>query len=227
MLKLAIIEDHQELRESIAEYLCGEGYRVGSFSCVEDFTASGYAQGTQILLLDLNLPGEDGVSFSRSLRAQNSTIGIIMLTARSEIHQRAFGYSSGADIYLTKPSCTEEISAAVRALAARLPPAAESAIGLTLLRRGQELRGEKGRAKLSATEARLLDAFAQSPDGRLPTDGLAQICGFDPAGEGTRKLLEVRIARLRRKIETCDGEAQIFAVRGWGYQLSVDLAVAP
>lgn len=223
MLKIAIIEDHQELRESIADYLCAEGYRVGSFSCVEDFVASDYARDALILLLDLNLPGEDGVSFSRSLRAQGSTVGIIMLTARSEIQQRAFGYSSGADIYLTKPSSPEEITAAVRALALRLPAAPQQATDLALLRRALKLRGPKGTANLSAIEVEILDAFAKSAEGRLAVDALCQICGYSPDGNVPRKLLEVRIARLRRKIETCDDDTQILAVRGWGYQLSREL----
>jgi DNA-binding response OmpR family regulator len=223
MLKLAIIEDHDELRESIADHLCAQGYRVGSFPCVEDFVASDYARDAAILLLDLMLPGEDGVSFSRSLRAQGSTVGIIMLTARSEIQQRAFGYTSGADIYLTKPSSPEEITAAVRALALRLPTAAQPGTDLTLLRRALKLRGPKGTAQLSAVEVEILATFAKSAEGRLPVETLCRICGYTSDHGVPRKQVEVRMARLRRKIETCDDETQILAVRGWGYQLSKGL----
>lgn len=229
MLKVALIEDNILLRETLEEFLAAEGHAVAAFGSAEEALAGKGLAMAQVVVLDLNLPGENGITLARRLRADRPEIGIVMLTARSDPAQRQQGYESGADIYLTKPGSPGELSAAIRSLARRLAPmaeraAAEPSADLRLDAVGLTADGPLGSVRLTAAEMDLLRLFAEVPDGRLPLSRIAAV-GGEPS---TRGAVDVRIARLRKKLAGVTGAANpVAAVRGYGYQLTLRVSAVP
>lgn len=117
---ILVVEDHDALREVTVATLQGLGHKVRGIACAEDLSAEFAICNPQILILDLNLPGEDGISLARRMRRLHPELGIIMVTARKELIDKIAGYENGADIYLTKPTSFEELAAAVLALSRRI-----------------------------------------------------------------------------------------------------------
>ncbi|OYU19970.1 MAG: hypothetical protein CFE34_02495 [Rhodobacteraceae bacterium PARR1] len=232
MLKIVIVEDNAALRESLVDVLAAEDHHVAAFESAEGFLANCSIASVDILLLDLNLPGEDGVSLARRMRADWPDIGIIMLTARGAPADRSAGYESGADIYLTKPSSAPELTASIRALARRLntdsrvptSPAEVSEVPLVLNCKTMTLTGRDGMQALTASETDLLQAFAKAPDNRLDVES---ILGLGPASAPASKAaLGVKIVRLRKKLIAAGATGQpLNVIRTWGYQLSVPLTL--
>lgn len=230
MLNLVIVEDNAALRESLVDVLAAEDHHVAAFESAEGFLANCSIGSVDVLLLDLNLPGEDGLSLARRLRADWPDLGIIMLTARSAPNDRSTGYESGADIYLTKPSSAPELTASIRALARRLTKdsrasaAAAQAVPLGLNRKTMTLVGPGGAQALTASETALLEAFATASDNRLDVDSILRL---GPASAPVSKAaLGVKIVRLRKKLTAAGAEGQpLNVVRNWGYQLSVPLTL--
>ncbi|MBC2836903.1 response regulator transcription factor [Paragemmobacter straminiformis] len=223
---VAIIEDNSDLNGLLVNALRTAGFDASGHTSVEGFEAHD-GPAPLIFLLDLNLPGEDGLSFARRLRADRPQSGIIMLTARDEMDQRRRGYDSGADIYLTKPSSVDEILGALNALSRRLPlgaaqqGAADDA-DLVLNRRRLELSGPSGTVSLGADEAEFLTHCATAPEGRVSLD---QIRGFLRDGETLSKVaIELKVVRIRKKLASAGlGGRCIVSVRNFGYQLLVPL----
>ncbi len=114
---VVVVEDNETLRDELVLYLSEEGFAVrGVGGGGQELNEAIEALPTDILILDLNLPGEDGISITRRIRRSLPTVGIIMLTARLRSTDRLEGYASGADVYLTKPTRPEELVAVVRNL---------------------------------------------------------------------------------------------------------------
>ncbi len=120
-LNIIVVEDHDDLREVTVEALQGLGHRVRGLACAEALDAALRAAPADLLVLDLNLPGEDGISLARRVRVVRPELGIIMVTVRAQVRDKIEGYGSGADLYLAKPTSIEELEAAIKALARRLP----------------------------------------------------------------------------------------------------------
>jgi DNA-binding response OmpR family regulator len=230
MLNIVIVEDNAALRESLVEVLTAEDHHVAAFESAEVFLTNCSIGSVDVLLLDLNLPGEDGVSLARRMRADWPDLGIIMLTARSAPNDRSMGYESGADIYLTKPSSAPELTASIRALARRLnkdnraAPSVAQSVPLGLNRKTMTLIGRGGAQALTASETALLEAFATAPDNRLDVDSILRL---GPASAPVSKAaLGVKIVRLRKKLTAAGAEGQsLNVVRNWGYQLSVPVTL--
>ena len=227
MLNIVIVEDNAALRESLVDVLAEPGRHVAAFESAEAFVANCSIGSVDVLLLDLNLPGEDGVALARRMRRDWPELGIIMLTARGAPDERSTGYESGADIYLTKPSSAQELTASIRALARRLNLDAKTAAagpapeaGLVLNRKAMTLSGPGGTQSLSATETELLTAFIAAPDNRLAVETILHL---GPTGATVSKAtLGVKIVRLRKKLAAAGASGpQLTVVRNWGYQLSV------
>jgi len=121
-LNIVVVEDNEDLREAIVDVLAALGHRVLGLSCAEELGDEGAQAMIDLLVVDLNLPGEDGVSLSRRLRSTQPGLCILMMTARDTVRDKVAGYEAGADIYLTKPVSIEELSAAVQSLGRRLRP---------------------------------------------------------------------------------------------------------
>jgi DNA-binding response OmpR family regulator len=225
MLNITIIEDHTALRRALEDVLRANGHRVTAYDSAEAMQAAADLDKIDILVLDLNLPGEDGISMAKRLRLARPGIGIVMLTARGAPSERQIGYDSGADIYLTKPSSGAELTAAINALARRIGQKAASAPEVVLDPRAMTLTGPQTTVALSASEVELLMAFAKAEDNRLHSSFIAGI----GAGEAeiTKATMEVRIVRLRKKLMTAGVASQpIKAVRNFGYQMSTTIALA-
>lgn len=124
-MNIVVVEDHAILRDVTVTALREMGHLVEGVDSAEALTAVLPSFAAQIVLLDLNLPGEDGISLAQRLRRSNPALGIIMVTARTELSDKLAGYSSGADLYLPKPTSVAELGAAIEALSRRLVAWAE------------------------------------------------------------------------------------------------------
>lgn len=184
-----------------------------------------------IVLLDVTMPGEDGFTLARYLRAEHK-VGIIMLTASTELVDRVLGLEIGADDYVTKPFEPRELLARVKALLRRLegdpdPPAAanasvtdnEVAFGDFLLQlEARELRDRSGAlVNLTSMEFDLIKAFVENPGRVLTRDNLLNLAHKRDCDPYDRSV-DIRVGRLRRKIEVDPSKpAMIKTVRGVGY----------
>lgn len=222
-VKIIVVEDHDELRDVTVSALTRLGYVVRGVDCAEALDELFMVFKPNILVLDLNLPGEDGISIARRFRQAAPHIGIIMVTARSQLRDKTAGYESGADIYLTKPVSTEELAAATRALSRRVCYQAALPETIVLDSSTLQLKGSKGIVDVSDLENLFLSAFAKALDRRLESWQLIELTGkrVDESSKGT---LEVQIVRLRKKLDQVGAlPPTIKSVRGVGYQLCVPI----
>ncbi len=226
MLSIAVVEDNDDLRSAIVGALRIEGHRVVGVDCAESFTDACGGDPIDLMVVDLNLPGEDGLDFTRRMSSVQSDIGVIMLTARNKIADKKLGYDSGADIYLTKPVALEELGAAIHALSRRLGVQRAEAAEVSLDVRGLVIRSPHAEVRLSAQEAGFLAAFVRAPDRRLETWQLTEMTGH--GGDApNRNALNVMLFRLGRKLQQVGAPDRPFrAIRNWGYQLCGEIALA-
>jgi len=227
-LNIIVVEDHDALRDITVEALRSQGHQVVGVESAEALERVDAEATADLMVIDLNLPGEDGISLSRRLRAARPDMGIVMVTARTLSADRARGYDSGADLYLTKPASIEELGAAVNALGRRLRRSAaesNSEEALVLDRVALALRGGTETVELGPQEAAVLIALTEAADRRLSYGQLMELLGKAPT-EYRKASLEVQMARLRKKLIQAGAGAQpIKAVRHFGYQLCARLVV--
>lgn len=217
-LKIALIEDNDDLRDLLEREIARAGYFVQSADSADGLDELAADAAFDLLVLDLNLPGEDGLSIARRYKRANPGLHIIMVTARSRVDDKVAGYESGADIYLTKPLASSELMAAIGSVAKRVAQHNDG-FELTLSVRTMSLNGAKS-AELNRQELVILKALSESPTGNLPYYRLIELCGDEEMGEGSKAALEVRIARLRKKLADVGVAGRsIRAIRGEGYQL--------
>lgn len=222
-LNVVVVEDHDVLREVTMDALRVQGYHVHGVDCAE--ALGDLAFQPDLFIIDLNLPGEDGISLARRLREAQPQVGIIMTTARNSIAARVEGYASGADIYLTKPCSLEELLAAVRSLARRLSEQQDVANGWQLRHDTQQLAGPAGMVVLTASEFALLAGLSRAPGRQLETWQMIELLG-KRVEEYSKANLEVQLVRLRKKLVQAGGENNVLkAVRGQGYQLAVAMSI--
>ena len=120
-LNITVIEDHDALRAVTMEALRQQGHDVQGIDCAEALDDEVAGFHAQIFVIDINLPGEDGLSLARRIRKGNPSAGIIMASGRVHVDDRIAGYDSGADVYLPKPVAVEELLAAVTAIPLGIP----------------------------------------------------------------------------------------------------------
>jgi two-component system phosphate regulon response regulator OmpR len=220
-----VVEDDARLRERLARYLAGEGFRVTAATDAADARAKLRAINPDMMVLDVMMPGETGLDLVQSLRRdQASEIPVLLLTARGAPEDRIAGFEAGADDYLGKPFEPRELVLRIRALLRRAPPPPPDPptgpvqIGPCTfdVDRG-ELRDARGAVRLTGGEAALLTALARKPNEVLSRDDIAAALGMDDAGE---RAIDVQVTRLRRKIEVDPREPRfLHTVRGRGYIL--------
>jgi len=224
-LNIVVVEDHDALREVTVEALRSMGHNAVGVDCAEALADEIGAFPIDLMVIDLNLPGEDGISLTRRLRAAQPEIGIIMVTARNRINEKLSGYESGADIYLTKPTSLEELGAAVRALARRIKGYQQARPAFMLNLAALFLQGPRNGVSLSAHETAMLTVLARAPGHRLESWQLIELSGKGEA-DFSKHALEVQIVRLRKKLMQAGAVDQpIKAVRGLGYQLCIKITV--
>ncbi len=223
-LHLLVVEDNDDMRAALSEALTAQGHHVCSLDCAEALPESATQARFDIALLDLNLPGESGLSLAARLRAVQPGIGIVMLTARSSSPDVCLGYANGADIYLAKPVPMSEIMAALAALARRLHHHSPGTDTLQLQPQAMRLLGAGCEvADLSASETRLLCAFARAPQQQLENWQIAELLGLG-LDALNKSALELHMVRLRKKLHQAGAQpGGIKAVRGIGYQLGLRL----
>jgi DNA-binding response OmpR family regulator len=233
LLNIVVVEDHDALREVTIAALQGDGHRVtgvASGQALSALQADSSFPPADLLVLDLNLPGEDGISIAKRIRQSHPEVGIVMVTARGLLTQRLLGYESGADLYLIKPVSLDELRIAIASLTRRLkgtrigtakaPPG-----GITLKQRQLLISGTAAQVEVSASEAQLLAAMAQAPQQRLENWQLVELLG---KSESTyrKSNLQVLIFRLRKKLAQAGaGDHAIKVIRQYGYQLAVPIDV--
>lgn len=218
VLNIVVVEDHDSLRESTVEALRSQGHQVIGLDCAEALPELNNLS-IDLMIIDLNLPGEDGVSLAKRIRDAQPNIGIIMLTARVQAADRVMGYESGADIYLTKPTSLEELTAAIQSLARRIKPAHSETAVLKLDIMHLTLSGRLKTISLTKHESALLQAFVLVNERKLETWQLIQVLGKSEQ-DYSKSALELMIVRLRKKlIEAGSQQKPIQAIREYGYQL--------
>ncbi len=227
-MRVLVVEDDPGIRDSLRRSLAFNGFDV----ITADDGPSGLAaatssDGPDAILLDVMLPGMDGLEICRRLRAAGDDVPILMLTARDDVSDRVAGLDAGADDYLPKPFALEELLARVRALLrrSRVEPAGAEESGDVLrfadlaLDRGtrEVFRGER-RIRLTRTEFALLETLMLRPRRVLGRSLiLEEVWGYDfPT---TANSLEVYVGYLRRKTEEAEEPRLVHTVRGVGYVL--------
>lgn len=229
-LRIGIVEDNDDLRESLVDVLHQRGHVAVGFSCAEDLSDSPESEVFDLLVLDLNLPGEDGLSVASRLKRVQPGLRVIMMTTRIAVSDRVRGYDLGADLYLPKPVAEDELLAAVRALgrqiqaeALKTAEAKDALLHLevhTLL-----LRSTRGHVLLNGVEVSLLSALARAPGQRLEHWQLIEKLGYVP-DDASRANLAVRMTRLRQKLAQVGlPAATLRSLRASGYQLCVPLEI--
>lgn len=226
-LSIVLVEDNDDLRELTADALREEGHRVVALSCAEELEDQARGVAADVFLIDLNLPGEDGFSLSRRIRQVHPLVGIVIISARSDLQDKVVGYDSGADCYLPKPVPFAELSAALKSFARRRQAQQVDTVmpsgGLRLRQRA--LHGPVASVRLTPAEENLLTALARAPLGRLENWQLLELFGLDSA-DVSKTSLEVRITRLRKKLTQVGAQGLCLeSIRGIGYQMNVPVQV--
>lgn len=224
-LIVVVVEDHDDLRELTVNALTEQGHRVIGLSCAEEVSERLHGQPIDVFVLDLNLPGEDGLSLAQRLRQVKPSVGLVMLTARTSLDERLQGYGGGADVYLCKPIEVAELCAAVAAAGRKhrlvpLSPTIGSPVWHLDLKQMRLSGPNNAHVHMTHGDATLLQALITAPGGRM------QFWQMGEALEGrsdalSKSNIEVRVARLRKKIALVEGPSNaIQALRGEGYQLT-------
>jgi DNA-binding response OmpR family regulator len=223
-LNIVVVEDNDDLREATVDALRQEGHQVIGLDCAEALPEQTSWHRIDLMVVDLNLPGEDGLALARRVRAIQPDIGIIMVTARGLSADKQRGYANGADIYMTKPVSLEELGAAIQALTRRLKKLPEAPASLTLdVGRHLLCSPPATQLSLSSQECALLAAFSRSAECRLETWQLIGILGKGGADD-PKAAIEILIARLRKKlVQAGCSDLSIRSIRNWGYQMSPQL----
>jgi two-component system, OmpR family, phosphate regulon response regulator OmpR len=218
-----VVDDDLRLRSLLARYLAEHGFRVVAADNAAEARAKLAVIEPEAMVLDISMPGEDGLTLTQSLRAARARVPILLLTARGAPEDRIAGFEAGADDYLPKPFEPRELLLRLRALMRRATPAATEPplsvrLGaLTFDAARAELTGPAGVVRLTGGEAALLGELARHAGEPLSREAIAASLGMDEASE---RAIDVQVTRLRRKIEPDPREPRfLFTVRGRGYVL--------
>jgi len=224
-LTIALIEDNTLLRDELCSFLDKQGWETHGADCGEQLNQLLLKYPLDLVVLDVNLPHEDGYSIATRLRQSHPRIGIIILSARTRPSDRVLGYQTGADIYLTKPTHTEELVAAIRNLSHRLKPVPIRHLILDSQSR-RLIAGERLSCSLSTSETCLLKIMALQPDGAVGIEFLLNAMSREMDEVVTRSSITVLISRLRTKVEAMVPEqGLISSLRKVGYRLDQPLTV--
>lgn len=222
-MRILVVEDERTLAGFIEQSLRAEGHAVSVCYDGESGEAAALTGDYALVLLDLTLPGKDGLDVLGGIRARLPDLPVIVLTARAAIEQRVEGLDRGANDYVTKPFSFDELLARVRTQL-RAPGQRESSVldvaGIRMDLRTRRVEHDGGEVKLTAREFELLAYLMRHPDQVLSREQILNaVWGFD-FDPGT-KVLEVYIGYLRRKLTDQDEEDAIETVRNVGYRLRV------
>ncbi|WP_299152939.1 response regulator [uncultured Tateyamaria sp.] len=226
---LLIVDDDERIRTLLQKFLMRNGFLVTSARDAEHARRILAGLDFDMIVLDVMMPGEDGLSLCRSLRETHAT-PILLLTAKGDTENRIEGLEAGADDYLPKPFEPKELLLRINAILRRVPDvAAEEATPkiLTLgpirydMERGEMWQGPD-LVRLTATEMQLMKLFSAQPGEAISRAKLVEDLGRD-RGQAQERAVDVQITRLRRKIESNPKQPRYLqTVRGAGYMLAPD-----
>ena len=231
---IAVVDDEEHLREAVAEYFDAAGFKTVAAGTGAEFRDIIAREAVDLVILDIAMPGEDGLSVARWLRGRGPRPGIILATSAGEAIDKIVGLEIGADDYVVKPYDLREMLARVRSVLRRLPapdgqptvPVAPVAKAARTVRVGSHVLNLDSRTlfdgsgaplDLTSMEVDLLAALAARPHRVLSRSQLLEIAHGRAQHENDRSI-DIRVTRLRKKIEAdADHPALIRTVRGEGY----------
>lgn len=220
-----VVDDDPDLRQMVGTYLLDQGYDVRCLSDVKQLEARLEFQRPDLLVLDLMLPGDDGLTALRRLRDAGDDLPVVMLTARGEPVDRIIGLEQGADDYLAKPFLPRELSARIEAVLRRrnsVPagtPIAEGVdveFGVNVLDLSARTLFQEGRPiVITSGEFSLLAAFVQHPHRPLSRERLIELAR-GPGSETDSRSMDVQVSRVRKLVEP-DPTRPRYIQTVWGY----------
>lgn len=222
-----VVDDDPELRQLLNTYLSEQGYEVRTLNDGKQFLARLEFQRPHLVVLDLMLPGDDGLTLLRRLRDNGDDLPVVMLTARGEAVDRIIGLEQGADDYLAKPFMPRELTARIEAVLRRrgsIPAGTPLSDGeiiqfgencLDLAARSLERCGEA--IVITSGEFGLLAAFVQNPHRPLSRERLIELAR-GPSSDTDSRSMDVQVSRVRKLIEADPAKPRyIQTVWGYGY----------
>ena len=223
---ILVVDDDEPLRARLQRYLMTNEFRVATADSAASARENLRILQPDLIVLDVTMPGENGLTLTASLRAAGNDTPILLLTARGDPDDRIAGFEAGADDYLGKPFEPKELLLRIRAMLRRAnapPPPTGAATGPVQLGtlifdpdRG-ELRSPTTTIRLTGGEAALLATLARRPNEILSREDIVAALDMDETGE---RAIDVQVTRLRRKIEADPREPRfLHTIRGRGYTL--------
>ncbi len=226
--RILVCDDELDVREMVEEYLGKRGFKVSTAANADELRAVLASGGIDLIVLDINMPGEDGLAVLRSLRAENQ-VAVVMLTAAGEVIDRIVGLEMGADDYLGKPVDLRELEARIKAVLRRKGEASTASAPSTKVDAAQfgdyvlnieaakMVSADGAELQLTAMEFNLLKVFAENKGRVLNRDQILEQA-HDRSWDPFDRSIDIRISRLRRKIEKNPEKPSIIkTVRGLGY----------
>ena len=228
---ILVIDDDEQLRTRLQRYLLANGFRVTTAENASAARDSLRVLQPDLIVLDVTMPGENGLQLTAALREDRNDAPILLLTARGDPDDRIAGLEAGADDYLGKPFEPKELLLRIRGMLRRANPAPAPPAGapsgpvqlgvLAFHPDRNELRGPAGTIRLTGGETALLGALAARPNETLTREDIARALDMDEAGE---RAIDVQVTRLRRKLEVDPREPRfLHTIRGRGYSLKPGL----
>ncbi|WP_438955867.1 response regulator [Cognatiyoonia sp.] len=226
---LLIVDDDERIRRLLQKFLIRSGFLVSSARDAAHARRILSGLEFDLIVLDVMMPGEDGLSLCRDLRSKMET-PILLLTAKGETGDRIHGLESGADDYLAKPFEPKELLLRINAILRRVPTSEPAVVAPTVLNMGDIrydiARGELWQGddlvRLTATESQLMRIFSSAPGEAMTRARLVEELGRS-GGQTQERAVDVQITRLRRKIEADPKQPRYLqTVRGAGYMLAPD-----
>ena len=220
-MKILLIEDYAPLRESLQQGLRENGYAVDAAGDGEEGLWYASTGEYEVVVLDLRLPGMDGLEILRRLRAQKNKVHVLIVTAKDSVHDRVEGLDLGADDYLVKPFEFSELLARVRALVRRKYDQKEPVIRVADVEVDTSARAVRRSGRpvyLTVREYAILEILARK-SGRVVSRETIMEGVYDFAAELSSNVIDVYIGRLRRKLEIEGGNNILHTKRGFGYML--------
>jgi len=229
---ILVVEDNLRISQEMAQMMEAAGLTTRCAMDADEMRALIAMSVPDVVLLDLNLPGEDGISICKWLRAVYPTIGIVMLTARVMGSERTLGYLAGADIYLTKPTRADELLAVLRNLLLRLrtqntaPLKSPSSAWVLYMTEMRLESPDQDQLRLNLKEALLLKCLSESAEAVDYQSLIDRIAHQDGGNVIEKTRLEVIVSRLRTKLASlCHASIEIKTVHKIGFQLSLPLVI--
>jgi DNA-binding response OmpR family regulator len=228
-MNILLVEDEKKIADFVCCGFREQGFAVDHCADGNDGLAKAQAREYDVIVLDIMLPGRDGLSILKALRKAGKATPVLLLTARNELDDRVEGLNLGADDYLAKPFFVEELVARVQALRRRVSGERQNILavaGLRLDRISREVSWRGQSVELTGREFNLIEYLMRSP-GRVftRTQILEHVWGYD--FDPSTNVVDVCIQRIRKKIGTGgNGDSPIESVRGVGYRFRKPAAAA-